>query len=169
MKFLFFILASLALHFLIYEMLHPEEIAPRNAELAVDIMNPPTAAHRAQIRPPSVLQKSPPQKSVTAAAEPISAPAEPGELTEAPRLLKEHKIPYPESARRSGIEGVVEMRLVINSLGAVQSAELVRGPGYGLDEAALKAIRQFTFSPARIKNQSVPVKITYKYRFVLGD
>lgn len=91
-----------------------------------------------------------------------------GAVNEAPRVLREKRIPYPTSARRAGIEGVVELKLVINQRGRVESAELVRGPGYGLNEAALEAIKEFIFSPAKIGENTVAVRILYKYRFVLG-
>jgi TonB family protein len=91
-----------------------------------------------------------------------------GAVTSAPRVLREKKISYPISARRAGVEGVVELKLVIDRDGHVQSAELVRGPGYGLDEAALSAIKEFIFSPAQIGDQTVAVRIIYKYRFKLG-
>ena len=59
------------------------------------------------------------------------------------------------------------MDLLIDSDGKVRDAQLVSSPSPLLSDAALAAIRSFEFSPAKIKEQSVAVKIRYSYRFVL--
>ena len=56
-----------------------------------------------------------------------------------PRLLKDFKVPYPEAARHDGVEGKVVMELEILRNGRVGKAKLLKGIGYGLDEAALAA------------------------------
>lgn len=68
---------------------------------------------------------------------------------ESPRVIKEAFALYPKSAKNAGIEGVVEMQLIIDINGKVESAEILRGPGYGLNEAALGVIKDFIFSPAK--------------------
>jgi protein TonB len=91
-----------------------------------------------------------------------------GVVSEAPKVIQEKKILYPISARRAGVEGVVELKLVIDTEGRVREAAIIRGPGYGLDEAALEGIKEFVFSPAKVGNEKVAVRILYKYRFRLG-
>lgn len=91
-----------------------------------------------------------------------------GANTQAPRVIKEAFAQYPKSAKNAGIEGVVEMQLVIDETGKVESAEILRGPGYGLNEAALGVIKDFIFSPAKQNGETVSAKIIYRYRFVLG-
>ncbi|RYZ73549.1 MAG: energy transducer TonB, partial [Proteobacteria bacterium] len=51
--------------------------------------------------------------------------------------------------------------------GKVRQANLVSGPGYGMNEAALQAIGSFEFEPAQVGEQAVAVRIRYSYRFVL--
>jgi len=89
------------------------------------------------------------------------------DLTEGPVLIKEVKAPYPPEALQRGIEGKVILELLIDSQGHVASARVIRGAGYGFDEAALEAVKKFLFKPARLKGQAVPVRITYTYTFIL--
>jgi protein TonB len=84
-----------------------------------------------------------------------------------PILKSEVRIPYPEEARKMGVEGPVVMDLLIDQLGQVRNVVLVEGPGYGLNEAASAAALGFRFQPARVNDQTVSVKIRYVYRFVL--
>ncbi len=88
-------------------------------------------------------------------------------VSEMPKLKSEVRIPYPDEAKKKNIEGVVLMDLLIDENGQVRQATLVEGPGYGLNEAALSAIKKFEFIPAKVDGKSVAVKIRYGYRFVL--
>lgn len=97
----------------------------------------------------------------------ISIPTDDYLVTAQVKLLKDIKIPYPELAKKSNIEGPVVMDVVIDRNGKVYSVELVRGPGSGLNEAALEAVKSFIFQPAQVGEQKVAVKIRYTYRFVL--
>lgn len=90
-------------------------------------------------------------------------------VTSMPVLISEIRIPYPEEAKKAGIEGPVIMDLLIDDQGKVRQVILIKGPGFGLNEAALAAIKNFQFRPARIQDQSVAVKIRYTYRFVLEN
>jgi protein TonB len=97
----------------------------------------------------------------------LPIPADEFLVTQQPRLKSEVRIPYPPEARKAGIEGRVVMDLLIDKTGSVRKVELVRGPGGGLDEAAIEAVRQFEFLPAEVQGQPVAVKIRYSYIFRL--
>jgi TonB family protein len=56
---------------------------------------------------------------------------------------------YPAEAKRLGIEGVLQVRLVVDASGKVTSATLLDHLGHGLDELALAQARTFEFTPAR--------------------
>ncbi|GIL18853.1 MAG: protein TonB [Oligoflexia bacterium] len=88
-------------------------------------------------------------------------------VTAMPRIQKEFRVPYPEEAKKAGVEGPVVMDVLIDDQGRVRQVELIRGPGFGLNEAAMSALRQFEFAPARVSEKAVAVKIRYTYRFVL--
>lgn len=89
------------------------------------------------------------------------------ELTQKPRVTKEIKARYTDEARAKGLEGLVVCDLVIGENGHIRSVTLVQGLGAGLDEAAVEALKSFEFSPAKIGDRTVAVKIRYKYRFQL--
>jgi protein TonB len=89
------------------------------------------------------------------------------QLTQKPKVTKEVKARYTDEARAKGLEGLVVCDLVIGENGRIRSVTLVQGLGSGLDEAALEALKAFEFSPAKIGDRAVAVKIRYKYRFQL--
>jgi len=84
-----------------------------------------------------------------------------------PKIKKEVRAPYPEEARIKRIEGPVAMDLLIDEMGRVRSVQTLSSPGFGLGEAAEKAILFFEFEPAQVDGKAVAVKIRYTYRFVL--
>jgi TonB family protein len=93
-----------------------------------------------------------------AAAEPQLVP---------PVLVEQLRAPYPHDAEVAGIEGVVGLELLVDETGKVTSASVTRPAGNGFDEAALAAVKAFVFRPATYDGKPVPVKITYRYQFVL--
>ena len=64
--------------------------------------------------------------------------------------------PYPENARQARVEGRVVLDLVVDAQGAVQDVERVAGIPL-LDEASLKAVRQWRFEPGTTTN---PVRVS---------
>jgi protein TonB len=84
-----------------------------------------------------------------------------------PELKSEFRIPYPPEAKQKGIQGAVVMDILIDAQGTVRDAKLIEGPGSGLNEAALEAVKKFKFSPAFMQDKPVAVKIRYAYRFIL--
>jgi protein TonB len=84
-----------------------------------------------------------------------------------PRVMSEVKIPYPDEARRAGIEGTVTLSITVDNEGRVVAAKIVKGQGYGLDEAALTAIRRFRFKPAVKNGEAVSTEMKYSYTFLL--
>ena len=90
------------------------------------------------------------------------------EVDSPPKVLKEGRLEFPLRAEREGVEGVVEIMIVIGTTGMVESAKVVSSSitGYGFEEAALKSAKEMKFSAA--KNQGVPVRVkrskTYRFR-----
>ena len=54
-------------------------------------------------------------------------------------------VEYPEAARTAGVEGTVQVQLTVEPDGTVGEAFVVEGLGYGLDEEALRVVRQARF------------------------
>lgn len=97
----------------------------------------------------------------------LPIPVEEFLVSKMPKIRKEIRAPYPEEARTKRIEGPVVMDLLIDETGRVRSVQTQSSPGFGLAEAAEKAILQFEFEPAQVDGKAVAVKIRYTYRFVL--
>jgi len=94
-------------------------------------------------------------------------PYRPGSGVEPPRLLQEVKGIYTEEARRANITGDVLMEVVVRADGTVGSARVLRGLGYGLDERAAAAVRQWRFAPARRLGVAVDVVVEVAMEFNL--
>jgi periplasmic protein TonB len=94
-------------------------------------------------------------------------PFRPGSGITPPSLLREVKPDYTEDARRRGISGDVELEIVVRSDGTVGDVRLQRGLGYGLDQRAIDAVRQWRFSPARRLGAPVDVLVEVAVEFKL--
>jgi TonB family protein len=90
-----------------------------------------------------------------------------GSGVEPPRLLHEVKAIYTEEARRANIIGDVLMDVVVRADGTVASARVTRGLGFGLDERAVAAVRQWRFAPARRLGVAVDVAVEVAMEFNL--
>jgi TonB family protein len=88
--------------------------------------------------------------------------------TTAPVLASKVSPQYPRQALDAGIEGTVVMELYIDAEGAVAHVHVISTPGYGLDEAAAAAARQFRFKPARSDGQAVASQVIYEQKFVVS-
>jgi protein TonB len=94
-------------------------------------------------------------------------PYRPGSGIEPPRLLQEVKATYSEEARRANVIGDVLMEVVVRADGTVGSARVTRGLGFGLDERATAAVRQWRFAPARRAGVPVDVAVEVAMEFNL--
>jgi protein TonB len=74
---------------------------------------------------------------------------------------------YTDGARHARVQGRVKIELFVNENGEVTNAKLLEGLGYGLDEAALDAVRRLRFSPATLCKKAVAAPFVIAMRFVL--
>ncbi len=74
---------------------------------------------------------------------------------------------YPEIARRAGVEGTVVLEAVLDATGRVESIRVLRSRPL-LDEAAVKAVRQWRYSPTELNGVPVPVLMTITVNFNLN-
>jgi len=76
---------------------------------------------------------------------------------------------YPAIAQRSGVEGMVHLELFIDRYGRVQRVDILREnpEGHGFGEAAAKAFRGRTCTPAMANGVAVAVRYRYPVRFRL--
>jgi TonB family protein len=83
----------------------------------------------------------------------------------APEFLNRVKPEYTAEAERADISASVEANAVLRSNGEIGEIEILRWAGFGLDEAAEKAIRQLQFKPATRNGQPVSVRALIRYNF----
>jgi len=75
---------------------------------------------------------------------------------------------YTEQARRRDISGRVTLRVEFRADGAIGDVRVIDGLGYGLDENAIKAIRQMIFLPALKEGMFLSVSRTANAEFNLA-
>jgi protein TonB len=86
----------------------------------------------------------------------------------APEVLRMVSPEYPRLARDAECEGFVVVRVTIDVEGRVRAATVVRSDVVrSLEEAALAAVRQWIFSPARQGGRPVAVQLEVPFVFTL--
>ena len=93
-------------------------------------------------------------------------PVRVGGNVKAPIAVKRVDPVYTEVARRSRTQGIVIIEAVIDRQGNVTEARVLKPLPFGLDAAALHAVRQWKFQPGTLNGQPVPVyyNLTVNFR-----
>jgi len=117
---------------------------------------------------PSVAPPPPPPPPVQVAA----APAVPkvlriGGQVQAGRVISAPPPVYPVLAKEARVAGVVQLDVVIGPEGRVESLKVVSGPPLLVD-AALNAVRQWTYKPTILNGQPMKVQTQVFVNFTLG-
>jgi protein TonB len=66
---------------------------------------------------------------------------------------------YTPEAENAGVEGKVRLELKVDEHGNVESAKVLQGLGYGLDETAVQTVKRWQFKPATMCGK--PVAATF--------
>jgi TonB family protein len=77
------------------------------------------------------------------------------------------RIQYPPLAARQGIEATVYLELFINSSGTIIHITVLKDPGYGFAEAAVKALMNLSCSPGQVDGRPASVRFRFPVRFSL--
>ena len=113
-------------------------------------------AASASAPPPAVAQAPlPPQEPL------VSLP----EGSEPPVLVSRVDARYPEAARRLNLSGDVMLRVVVEGSGSVGRIDVLTAGPAGMTEAAVDAVRRWTYRPARVHGQPVAVWKLVRIRF----
>lgn len=93
-------------------------------------------------------------------------PVFPGGVKAMARYLRKNAI-YPERASRAGVEGTVNVRMVVRADGSLSDLKVLTGLGYGCDDEALRLVSKMPrWVPGVQNGVSVPVytviPITFK-------
>jgi TonB family protein len=84
-----------------------------------------------------------------------------------PQVVKETKPQYTSTAMRAGVQGTVEMEVVVDIDGNVSEARVFRPLNPELDEQALNAVREWKFVPGVMNGKPVPVLVNIEMTFTL--
>lgn len=127
----------------------PEEIKEEVPE-ALPITKPePVKEHTEEVKPPSIQ----------------------GALIEArPDYLSNPAPAYPLEARRMKQEGIVILTADVDRMGNPEQINIKKSSGFSrLDQAAIKAVWKWKFSPAKIGDLPVNSTVEIPVRFLLKD
>lgn len=95
------------------------------------------------------------------------SPAKPDSSNTAPAAISTPEAKYTAEARSKQIQGVCMISLIVNAYGNPQNIKVVRSIGYGLDEAAIEAVRNYRFKPAMKDGHPIAITMTVEVRFRL--
>jgi len=89
-----------------------------------------------------------------------------GGVIREPRKILHVAPVYPEFARQARAQGTVTLECILDATGRVESVK-VRGSQPLLDDAAVRAVRQWRYTPTELNGVPVPVLMTIMVRFSL--
>lgn len=106
----------------------------------------------------------PPPGEATAIEEPEEEILEYFMVEEKPVLIKSVAPVYPPVALKAGIEGTVHLKVLVGKDGLIEQAVAVKGKEI-FQKAALHAVNQYRFKPARQNDRPVKVYLVMPIRF----
>jgi TonB family protein len=86
-----------------------------------------------------------------------------------PRLVYKIEPEYTPEARDEGVQATVAFEIVVSEQGKATNITVLSPAGYGLDERAESAIRQWVFEPGQKEGRPVPILATVEVNFRLSD
>jgi TonB family protein len=89
----------------------------------------------------------------------------PGNGITPPQKLSGSSPEYSDEARRKGIAGTVVLAMTVTSEGKVTQVQVRKSLGYGLDEKAIEAVKQWKFKPAMKDGSPVSVQVAFETSF----
>jgi TonB family protein len=90
-------------------------------------------------------------------------------LTKPPKLVTFVEAEYPESEKTANKTAAVVVQIGIGADGLVTDVKVLETAGPAFDAAAVAAVRRFVFEPAEINDKPAPIRINYRYQFVLKE
>ncbi|MCL2064922.1 MAG: energy transducer TonB [Candidatus Cloacimonetes bacterium] len=88
---------------------------------------------------------------------------------DAPVVTRRVAPQYPDFERRLRIQGVVILTVEVLIDGSIGAIEVERSVTEGLDDAAIAAVRQWQFQPAKNRGEPVACWISQQIHFVLDN
>lgn len=84
-----------------------------------------------------------------------------------PQVVTKTKPAYPELARKASIEGIVYLDILVDKEGKVRDIQVLKASGtnVGFEQAAVEAVKQWTFTPAIQNGKPVACWLTQPIKF----
>ena len=95
-----------------------------------------------------------------------SAPVPSGGVVVPARLVSSVAPVYPQLARNQRLSGDVKIDALIDATGHVSATKIMSGPAL-LHEAAIQAVSKWTYKPATLNGQPMPMHLTVTVQFKL--
>ncbi len=86
-----------------------------------------------------------------------------------PRPLGSLQVEYPDKARADGVEGRIQVKIIVGEDGAVRDVQVVQSIEPSLDATVLAVLRTWKFAPATHCGRPAEGSIAWAQRFELGD
>jgi len=94
--------------------------------------------------------------------------AEPPFVSDHKRPVKAVRPVYPAAAFKAGVEGVVNLQVLIGKNGRVENAKAMNGPT-PLRQAAIDAVKQWEWEPFLLNSSAIRVRTRVALRFDLHN
>lgn len=133
----------------------PFEPVPFESDAGSNYIDTGVTAFENVLTPPPVAPPAPQQ------------PVQVGGKIRAPERLGYVAPVYPPVAQAARIQGTVIIQATIDTEGRVMDVRVLRGVPL-LDQAALEAVRQWTYTPTLLNSRPVPVIMTVTVSFILS-
>lgn len=93
----------------------------------------------------------------------------PGKDVRMPQVLRQVKPDYTPEAKKQGIQGLVEMSVVVKDDGSVGDVTVTKSldQKYGLDDQAVIAMKKWQFKPGTRDGKPVAVRVNVEMTFTL--
>ena len=131
--------------------------------LAIFVAHAPVTAQTNAAQQPAVPAAQPAAETLWP---PVGVLRSGGGVT-APRLIKSARPNYPGEAMRAKVQGRVMLEAVVQPDGTVGEVRVTRSLDrkFGLDESAVKALKEFRFTPGTKDGVPVPVLVSSEIEF----
>jgi protein TonB len=91
------------------------------------------------------------------------------ELDQPPQPVVRVPPPYPYKARERNIEGIVQVKMLVDTNGSVSQVQILDSRPKGMfEESVLKAVPKWKFNPGKIEGRVVTAWVVLPIRFTLG-
>ena len=137
----------------------PAQLSPQELSRLNPKKEPPIVAIGAEPPAAGIMQAA-----VQGQTQPTPPPA--GSASE-PVVVSQVQPQYTDEARAARVQGTVELRATIREDGTVESVMVRKGLGYGLDQAAIAAVEQWKFIPAKKDGKPVSALVGLLVNFTL--